>query len=46
MLPRENWGEYENAAPVDRLDLGAEVARWSGVGTAGRLVPGSVEATA
>ena len=34
MLPREDWGEYENAAPVDRLDLGAEVARWSGVGTA------------
>jgi catechol-2,3-dioxygenase len=45
MLPREEWGEYENAAPVDRLDLGAEVRRWSGVGTAGRLVPGSVEAT-
>jgi len=38
MLPREEWGEYENAAPVDRLDLAAEVARWSGVGTAGRLV--------
>jgi catechol-2,3-dioxygenase len=46
MLPREEWGAYENAAPVDRLDLGAEVARWSGVGTAGRLAPGSVEATA
>jgi catechol-2,3-dioxygenase len=46
MLPREDWGEYENAAPVDRLDLGAEVARWSGVGTAGRILPGSVEATA
>jgi catechol-2,3-dioxygenase len=45
MLPREDWGEYENAAPIDRLDLGAEVRRWSGVGTAGRLVPGSVEAT-
>ena len=45
MLPREDWGEYENAAPVDRLDLGAEVARWSGVGTAGRVLPGSVEAT-
>ena len=45
MLPREDWGEYENAAPVDRLDLGAEVARWSGVGTAGRIQPGSVEAT-
>ncbi len=46
MLPREDWGEYENAAPVDRLDLRAEVARWSGVGTAGRIVPGSVAATA
>jgi catechol-2,3-dioxygenase len=46
MLPREEWGEYENAAPVDRLDLGAEVARWSGVGTAGRLLPGSVETRA
>ena len=45
MLPRADWGEYENAAPVDRLDLGAEVARWSGVGTAGRIVPGSVEQT-
>jgi len=43
MLPREDWGEYENAAPIDRLDLGAEVARWSGVGTAGRVLPGSVE---
>jgi len=34
MLPREAWGEFENAAPVDRLDMSAEVARWSGVGTA------------
>ena len=24
MLPRETWGDYENAAPVERLDLGAE----------------------
>jgi catechol-2,3-dioxygenase len=46
MLPREAWGEYENAAPTTRLDLGAEVARWSGVGTAGRLQPGSVDVTA
>ncbi len=46
MLPREDWGEYENAAPVDRLDMGAEVARWSGVGTAGRLVAGPAEAAA
>ena len=35
MLPREAWGEYENAAPVDRLDLAAELRRWSGVGSAG-----------
>lgn len=38
MLPRGDWGEYEHAAPVDRLDLDAEVARWSGVRTAGRIV--------
>ena len=41
MLPREAWGEYENAAPVDRLDLQAELARWSGVRTAGQLVSGT-----
>ena len=39
MLPREAWGEFENAAPVERLDLPAELERWSGVGTAGRIVP-------
>jgi catechol-2,3-dioxygenase len=39
MLPRDAWGEYADSAPVDRLDLEAEVARWSGVRTAGRLVP-------
>ena len=39
MLPREAWGEYENTAPIDRLDLQAEVERWSGVRTAGQLVP-------
>ncbi|AEA25293.1 VOC family protein [Pseudonocardia benzenivorans] len=33
MLPREEWGEYERLAPVDHLNLGAEVARWSGVST-------------
>ena len=38
MLPREAWGEFEHAAPVERLDLGAELARWSGVRTAGRIV--------
>jgi catechol-2,3-dioxygenase len=40
MLPRAEWGEHEHAAPIARLDLAAEVRRWSGVGTAGRLVPG------
>jgi len=44
MLPREAWGEYENAAPIDHLDLPAEVRRWSGTGTAGRILPGSVDA--
>ncbi|WP_370327534.1 VOC family protein [Euzebya sp.] len=39
MLPRAEWGAYENAAPVDRLDLAAEVARWSGVQTAAELTP-------
>ena len=39
MLPRDAWGEYENAAPIDRLDLQAELARWSGVRTAGQIVP-------
>jgi len=46
MLPREAWGDYEHSAPTTRLDLAAEVARWSGVGTAGRLQPGSVDAPA
>jgi catechol-2,3-dioxygenase len=44
MLPREAWGEYENAAPIDHLDLAAEVRQWSGIGTAGRILPGSVDA--
>ena len=39
MLPREEWGAYEDAAPVDRLDLDAELARWSGVRPAGRITP-------
>ena len=37
MLPREEWGVYENEATVEPLDLDAEVARWSGVQTAGRV---------
>ena len=40
MLPREAWGEYEHAAPVDRLDLVGDVARWTGVRTAGQIVQG------
>ena len=39
MLPRASWGEYENSAPIDRLDLDGEIARWSGTGTAAELVP-------
>ena len=39
MLPKANWGEYENAAPVEHLDLPGEVARWGGVRTAAELVP-------
>ena len=40
MLPRADWGRYDSAAPVEPLDLDAEQRRWSGVGTAGMLVPG------
>ncbi|HEU4797402.1 MAG TPA: VOC family protein [bacterium] len=40
MLPRDAWGEYENSAPVDRLDLDFELSRWPGVQTAGRIVTG------
>jgi catechol-2,3-dioxygenase len=39
MLPREAWGEYEHAATVERLELQAELDRWSGERTAGRIVP-------
>jgi catechol-2,3-dioxygenase len=42
MLPREAWGEYESSAPIDRLDLAGELARWSGVRTAGQFVPEAV----
>ena len=38
MLPRDAWGEYESAAPVETLDLSGEVRRWSGRRTAGRIV--------
>ncbi len=39
MLPRDEWGPYENAAPIDFLDLAGDVRRWSGVRTAGQIVP-------
>jgi catechol-2,3-dioxygenase len=38
MLPRDQWGDYEHAAPIDHLDLDAELDRWSGVPTAGQVV--------
>ena len=38
MLPRDAWGEFEHAAPVESLDLPGEVRRWAGVRTAGRIV--------
>jgi len=43
MLPRDAWGEYENSAPVERLDLAGEVARWGGRRTAGTIVEESAE---
>ncbi|HET9733449.1 MAG TPA: VOC family protein [Acidimicrobiales bacterium] len=43
MLPRHAWGVYENATPIDHLDLAGEIQRWSGVPTAGSFAgePGS-----
>ena len=38
MLPRDAWGDYENTAPIDHLDLAGELRRWSGVQTAGTIV--------
>jgi catechol-2,3-dioxygenase len=38
MLPRDAWGEFEHSAPSERLDLAAEVRRWGGRPTAGRIV--------
>lgn len=37
MLPRAEWGRYESAVVVERLDLATEVANWSGTRTAGEL---------
>jgi catechol-2,3-dioxygenase len=39
MLPRADWGDYVDAAPVERLDLPGELARWGGVRTGAELVP-------
>ncbi len=39
MLPRAEWGDYADAAPVERLDLAGDVRRWGGVRTAGELLP-------
>jgi len=39
MLPRDQWGPFENEAPIDHLDLAREVQRWTGVHTAGGLAP-------
>jgi catechol-2,3-dioxygenase len=41
MLPREDWGVHENAAPVERLNLSGEVERWSGVGTSATVATGT-----
>ena len=39
MLPKAHWGEYENSAPIERLDLAGDVATWTGVSTADELRP-------
>src|SRR3954466_11104041 len=38
MLPRADWGRYEHSAPIEPLDLRAELDQWSGRRTAGRVV--------
>jgi hypothetical protein len=43
MLPRSEWGPYENAAPIDYLDLEGEIRRWSGLNTAGRIASAKEE---
>ena len=37
MLPRSAWGNSADEAVIERLDLDAEVARWSGARTADEL---------
>jgi hypothetical protein len=40
MVPRDAWSEYADRGVVERLDLTAELAQWSGVATAGSLGTG------
>ena len=42
MLPRDAWGDYEHAAPIEHLDLAGDISRWSGVRTAGRILTDAV----
>ena len=44
MLPRSAWGEYETKAVVERLDLSAELKRWSGVATVHEASPAAAAA--
>lgn len=37
MVPRVEWGAYEHDAVVERLDLEADLQRWSGVRTADEI---------
>jgi len=39
MLPRAEWGAFENSAPIERLDLRGDVEKWTGVSTADELRP-------
>jgi catechol-2,3-dioxygenase len=39
MLPKSEWGAFETAAPIERLDLSGDLVRWAGVRTAGELRP-------
>ena len=38
MLPSDKWGDFDDLAPVERLDLPSDIRQWSGVLTAGRIV--------
>lgn len=38
MLPRAEWGIYENSAVVERLSLTEELDAWAGTRTAGQIV--------